>query len=153
MGITRVEKVFLHFPLKHVGILHLGHSNGELYLEEQQQKAYLKQYGILDSDVCTFCNIKKETLSHVFIKFTMSKQLWVKLVNLLPHQLQVQSEIYCVRCSLVLALIVKDQTYLNSYFCYIRGIFICKNVINNKHCTLSSLSILLKTIVKQNQKQ
>ena len=48
---------------------------------------------ILDSDVCTFCKNKKETLAHSFYECLMSKQLWVKLIKWLSPQLQIQSEI------------------------------------------------------------
>ena len=74
---------------------------------------HLKQYGILDSDVCTFCKKTKGTSPHLFYECPVTKQLWVKLINWLSPELQIQNRID-VRYFLILSIRVKEQIFLNS---------------------------------------
>ena len=47
----------------------------------------LKQYGIIETESCSFCRADRETLEHLFMYCPLSKQLWNDFIKWLPFEI------------------------------------------------------------------
>ena len=103
----------------------------------------LSRWKILESDLCTFCNIQPETATHLMWSCTEVQKLWLDVKSMIEQRYNI--EINLSLSAVILNKIVTVRYHIANFMC-----LLCKHFIYTNRCLKNRLHFpIFKRVVNQ----
>ena len=103
----------------------------------------LEKWGLVDTNLCSFCKIEKETLSHLFFQCNIVYQIWVQMEAYFVRKFGVQIEMNLL--NVLLNRVCPIKSHVVNFIC-----LIIKQYIYKQRCLKENLSVgqLTRSIIR-----
>ena len=86
---------------------------------------HLSRWGIISSNLCSFCHSEQETLIHLFYSCTLIQELWDKVIRYLGQRFAIQTVIFTAK-NVMLNRIIPCKSSIGNFICLVTKQFIYK---------------------------
>ena len=104
------------------------------------------KWGMIDSDLCTFCHAERESLSHLMYQCTIVQQLWTELLDFVQDKYLVNNMQVSVK-SIIQNTIMPTRGHIINFIC-----LITKQFIYRQRCMGGALHFpILREIIRSTE--
>ena len=105
--------------------------------------ASLLKFGLSDSEMCSFCHSRKESIYHLFAECTNVRPLWIAVEEWLNSVLNLRVPVHFSKSNIILGFQIPNSTLINLLTLLIKQ-YIYRTKFSNAQCSLEGVKAIIK---------